>query len=215
VAAAHDRHRARFWRALNRDCTEWEPPANHRAARITLSWCTSAFAKEAGRGGDSNAAAIAPAPAPVRRGKPCQALQVLVHHVPKNIVRHVLIIVPQHVADACHLRPRDVWVATLQRLGQATDGFRNNFDPALDDPAFGFVGLEGGEGHVGHLHADDLDGLDDVVRLALGEDFCIQNTCNADASIPFRSTRCRLRLVITSAGQPRIRAAASFTSINS
>src|SRR6266851_7995080 len=137
------------------------------------------------------------------------------HHVPQHIVRSELVFMAQHIADACHFRPRNACVPGLQRIGQVAAGFREDFNAALYEPALAPVSFEGIECYICHLAADKLDGLDDVReawdRRRLGH----QNTCNADASILSRRTGCKLRRVMMSVLRSRIRAAAAFTSINS
>ena len=76
-------------------------------------------------------------------------------------------------------------------------------------------GLERIEAQTGHLAADKLDSLDDIGKPRNGGRRGHQKTCSAEASMRSRTAGCRLRRVMMSVLRPRIRAAASFTSISS
>ncbi len=137
------------------------------------------------------------------------------HRVPQHVVCDILIFVPQHVPDPRHLRPRNsgcrVFIAggnrrlasemismprsTSQRLRRSASK-ASSVTPAIS------------------LWMSSIASMMSV-RRDTGERLVIQNTCNADASMRSRNTRCRLRRVMMSALRPRMREAASFTSISS
>src|ERR1700730_5166903 len=64
-----------------------------------------------------------------------QRRQVVTHHMPQHIVRNVLVIMAQHVADPRDLRPRYFWMPGFQLVGQVTAGLGDDFNAALDEPA--------------------------------------------------------------------------------
>jgi len=101
------------------------------------------------------------------------------------------------------------------RAFSASGSFRDDFNTALDKPTLAPVRFEDIERYTCHLAADKFDGLDDVSEARDRRRLGHQNTCNADASMRSRRTGCKLRRVMMSVLRPRMRAAASFTSINS
>ncbi len=84
--------------------------------------------------------------------------------VPEHIVRNMLVIVAQHVADAGNLRPWNFRMPGFQLVAEMPAGLGNDLDAALDQPPLALVRLEGLERHAGHLAADELDRLYDMVE---------------------------------------------------
>src|SRR5450631_2832802 len=99
---------------------------------------------------------------------------------------YALIIVPQHVADAGYLRPRDYLVSGFDRIGQATAGFRDDLDAAFDQPLFLPIQFEGFERHSAEHGAYAPDRLDDVREPRSGRTLRHQNTGTAFASMRSR-----------------------------
>jgi len=100
-----------------------------------------------------------------------QGRQIVARHAPQHVQRDALIFVPQHVPDACHLWPRNLWVPSFQLVGQVAACFRNDLNPAFDESALAPVSFEGLERHARGLAADVLDRVDDVCE-AQGERRC-------------------------------------------
>src|SRR6267154_1133045 len=121
----------------------------------------------------------------------------------------------QHVAYPGNLRPWNFWMPGFQLVAQVPASLGDDLNAALDQPTLAFVGFQVLKRHARHLAADQLGGFDDVGETRNRQGRRHQNTCRAEASIRSRRTGCKLRRVIMSVLRPRIRAAASFTSINS
>ena len=58
--------------------------------------------------------------------------------------------------------PRNLRMSRLHLWRQPTARFGDDFQAALDEPSFPYVGLQRGQGHVRHLRLDQGDGLDHV-----------------------------------------------------
>src|SRR5271166_2047485 len=117
----------------------------------------------------------------------------------------------QHITDPGNLRPRNFRVPGFQFFARMPAGL----NPALNRPVLALIEFQALERHARQFAADKLDGLYDVGEACDRRWSRHQNTCNAEASICARRTGCKLRRVMMPVLRPRIRAAASFTSINS
>src|ERR1700746_374460 len=117
----------------------------------------------------------------------------------------MLVFMAQHVADAGNLRPRNFRVPGFELIAEMTARFRDDFNAALDQPAFALVRFKGLECHASHLAANELDRLDDIGKTRNRPRRRDQNTCSAEASIRSRRTGCKLRRVMMSVLRPRIR----------
>src|SRR5438874_584011 len=91
-----------------------------------------------------------------------QKWQIVSRHPPQHVRGDALILVPQDIADAGHLRPRNLWVAGLQLVAQMTAGLGDNFKASFDQPTLAPVGLKSIECDACRFVADVLDGFDDI-----------------------------------------------------
>jgi hypothetical protein len=69
--------------------------------------------------------------------------RVVTHDMPEHIVRDMLVFMAQHVADAGDLRPWNFRVPAFQFIAEMPAGFGDDFNAALDQPAFALVRFEG------------------------------------------------------------------------
>jgi hypothetical protein len=91
-----------------------------------------------------------------------QRQQFVPRQAPQHVRRDALILVPQHVANARHLCPRNFRMPGLHLVGQVAAGLRYDFNAAFDQPALLPIGLESIERHSRQHAAYVLNGLDDV-----------------------------------------------------
>lgn len=117
---------------------------------------------------------------------------------------NALIVVAQHVADACYFPPRNARVTGLHLVGEVAACFGNNLDTPFHDPLSLPVILENLERHIPQYISNAFDRLDEIGQARSEGALRRQNTRTAVASICGRKILCKLSRVMTSAVRPRM-----------